>query len=147
MTRPELTATPTDATPRAVVEIVANLDDATGEALGDAAQTLLAEGALDVWTAAIQMKKQRPGVMLSILSREADAARLGLRIMELTGSFGVRHRPCSARYWNGNTSRSTRHSARCPSRSADGRGGSSRCRRSLKRVAKRLTGTRWSCPG
>ena len=78
--------------PTRVVELVVNLDDVTGEVIGQACETLLAEGALDVWTAAIQMKKQRPGVQLSVLTREDDAAPTARRVLELTGSFGVRYR-------------------------------------------------------
>ncbi|MEM1027690.1 MAG: nickel insertion protein [Planctomycetota bacterium] len=75
-----------------VVELVVNLDDATGEVVGDATRTLLAEGALDVWTTPIQMKKQRPGVMLSVLTAPEDSPAMAKRILELTGSFGVRFR-------------------------------------------------------
>ncbi|MEO0515092.1 MAG: nickel insertion protein [Planctomycetota bacterium] len=75
-----------------VVELVVNLDDATGEVVGHAAQTLLAEGALDVWTTPIHMKKQRPGVMLSVLAPAENAQTVAKRILELTGSFGVRFR-------------------------------------------------------
>lgn len=80
------------AAPVEVAELCVNLDDISAEIIGQAQQTLLDEGALDVWTTAIGMKKQRPGVMLSLLcplERQADFAR---RMMELTGSFGVRHR-------------------------------------------------------
>ncbi len=73
-----------------VVELVVNLDDATGEVVGHAAQTLLDEGALDVWTTPIHMKKQRPGVMLSVLAHPEVAQAMARRILELTGSFGVR---------------------------------------------------------
>ncbi len=75
-----------------MVELVVNLDDVTGEVVGQATQALLDEGALDVWTAAIQMKKQRPGVQLSVLSSEVAAAATARRVLELTGSFGVRYR-------------------------------------------------------
>ncbi len=84
---------PLAPTPHRVVELVVNLDDVTGEVIGHAVQTLLDEGALDVWTTAIQMKKQRPGVQLSVLAREAHAAATARRVLELTGSFGVRYRP------------------------------------------------------
>ncbi|MEE9404937.1 MAG: nickel insertion protein [Algisphaera sp.] len=80
-------------TPTKVVELVVNLDDVTGEVIGDTVQQLLDAGALDVWTTAIQMKKQRPGVQLSVLSTEADALATAKRMLQLTGSFGVRHRP------------------------------------------------------
>lgn len=75
-----------------VVELVVNLDDTTGEVVGSATQTLLDEGALDVWTTPIQMKKQRPGVMLSVLAAPEDAQALARRLLQLTGSFGVRFR-------------------------------------------------------
>jgi len=81
-----------DPTPTRVVELVVNLDDVTGEVIARACETLQANGALDVWTTAIQMKKQRPGVQLSVLTREADAAATARRVLELTGSFGVRYR-------------------------------------------------------
>lgn len=81
--------------PTRVVELVVNLDDVAGEVVGDAVGTLLAEGALDAWTTPIQMKKQRPGVMLSVLCPPEPpevAQVMARRILELTGSFGVRFR-------------------------------------------------------
>lgn len=75
-----------------VVELAVNLDDITGQLIGDTAQRLLAEGALDVWTIAIGMKKQRPGVMLCVLANAHDRDRFARLILELTGSFGVRFR-------------------------------------------------------
>lgn len=79
--------------PTQVVELAANLDDVTGELAGDAVEALLAEGALDVWTTPIGMKKNRPGVMLCLLCAEDDRERLARRMIELTGTFGVRWRP------------------------------------------------------
>ncbi len=87
-----MTNDPATPSPTEVTEIAVNLDDVTGEVVGDAVRTLLQAGALDVWTTAIQMKKQRPGVMLSLLcgaDRRDEFARL---LIELTGSFGVRFR-------------------------------------------------------
>lgn len=75
-----------------VVEIAANVDDVSGELIGSAAEVLLAEGALDVWTTPIGMKKNRPGVMISLLCKPEDRERFARRLMELTGTFGVRHR-------------------------------------------------------
>ncbi len=76
-----------------VIEIVTNLDDATPQIIGGAMRALLDEGALDVWTTSIGMKKQRPGVMLSLLCAPAEADRLGRRLIELTGAMGIRFRP------------------------------------------------------
>ena len=89
---PEAPPDPPDPTPTRVCEIVVNLDDTTGEIIGDAADTLLAAGALDVWTTPITMKRGRPGVMLSVLCRPADRDATARRVLQLTGSFGVRYR-------------------------------------------------------
>ncbi len=86
-----------DQPPTQVVQIEANLDDASGEVVGDAIGTLLAEGALDAWAMPITMKKGRPGVTLAALATEADADRLAGCMIELTGSFGVRMRLCVRR--------------------------------------------------
>ena len=75
-----------------VFEIAANLDDVSGEVVGAAVEALLAEGALDCWTTAIGMKKDRPGVMVSVLCNAEERDRLARRLIELTGSFGVRFR-------------------------------------------------------
>ncbi|MCE9591327.1 MAG: LarC family nickel insertion protein [Planctomycetes bacterium] len=80
------------SSPTRVIELAANLDDVTGQVLGDAQRRLLDAGALDVWTTAIGMKKQRPGVMLSLLCEPAKRDTLAAMILELTGSMGVRHR-------------------------------------------------------
>ena len=79
-------------TPTDVTEIAVNLDDVTGEVISEAQQALLAAGALDVWTTGIQMKKGRPGVMLSLLCENAKRDELARLVIELTGSFGVRFR-------------------------------------------------------
>ncbi len=75
-----------------VVELVVNLDDVTPQLVGHAQTALMDAGALDCWTTPILMKKQRPGVCLSLLCRPADADALATRVLELTGSFGVRRR-------------------------------------------------------
>lgn len=82
-----------DATPTRVLEMAANLDDVTGEVVGDAIEALLAAGALDAWAAPIVMKKGRPGVCLHLLCDPSDRDRIARRVIELTGSFGVRFAP------------------------------------------------------
>jgi len=81
-----------DQPPTQVVELACNLDDASGEIVGAAVEALLAEGALDAWITPIQMKKGRPGVMVGVLAAPDDADRLARRVIELTGTFGVRRR-------------------------------------------------------
>jgi hypothetical protein len=73
-----------------VVELACNLDDSTGEALGYAMERLFAAGALDVWFTPIQMKKNRPAVMLSALVRPEDADALAALILRETTTLGVR---------------------------------------------------------
>ena len=77
-------------TPDSAVELRCNLDDMTGEAIGFALRRLREAGALDVWTQAIQMKKDRPGTLLCCLclpEREAEFARL---MLKHTTAIGVR---------------------------------------------------------
>lgn len=73
--------------------IETNIDDMNGELLGYVQERLLAIGARDVWFTPIQMKKNRPAVMLSVIvsaDMEADAVAL---IMRETSTLGVRVRP------------------------------------------------------
>ena len=81
-----------DDTPTRVVELVVNLDDTTGEQVGEMIDRLMADGALDAWASPITMKKGRPALMLSVLSKEVDRAAMAERLLRLTGSFGVRVR-------------------------------------------------------
>ena len=104
----------------AVTELKANIDDMTGEALGFAMETLLAAGALDVSYQPIQMKKNRPGVLLTCLCRPAEADRLAREILRHTTTFGVRRTDC-ARYALTPAS-VTEHSSYGPVRRKEGMG-------------------------
>jgi uncharacterized protein (DUF111 family) len=73
-----------------VVELSTNLDDITAEVLAHATTLLLDAGALDVWTTAIQMKKQRQGVLLSVLCTPERKDELADLILRHTTAFGVR---------------------------------------------------------
>ena len=75
-----------------VVELAVNLDDVTPQVVGHVQTQLLDAGALDCWTGSIFMKKQRPGVCLSLLCKPEDAQSLAELVLTLTGSFGVRQR-------------------------------------------------------
>ena len=73
--------------------IETNIDDMNGELLGYVQERLLAIGARDVWFTPIQMKKNRPAVMLSVIaSADMEAAAVEL-IMRETSTLGVRVRP------------------------------------------------------
>jgi uncharacterized protein (TIGR00299 family) protein len=67
-----------------------NLDDVPGEVVGYAIERLFAAGALDVYTAAIQMKKQRPGVLLSVLAPIEKREELESVLFRETATLGVR---------------------------------------------------------
>ena len=67
-----------------------NLDDCPGEILGAFIESALAAGALDVFHTPIQMKKNRPGVLLSVLCAEGDADKFAELMLRETTAFGVR---------------------------------------------------------
>jgi uncharacterized protein (TIGR00299 family) protein len=67
-----------------------NLDDASGELLGYAIERLWNAGALDVYTTSIQMKKNRPGVLISVLCHLTEAAGLEEILFRETPTLGVR---------------------------------------------------------
>jgi uncharacterized protein (TIGR00299 family) protein len=73
-----------------VVEIQTNLDDATPEELGFAMERLLEAGALDVAFSPLQMKKNRPGVLVRVLGRPEDGQRLAELVLEHTSALGAR---------------------------------------------------------
>lgn len=73
-----------------VYRLETNLDDCSAEILGSAMERLLAAGALDVWFTPIQMKKHRPGTMLSVLAEEQTRERLIELVLTETSAFGVR---------------------------------------------------------
>jgi len=67
-----------------------NLDDISGELVGYCTSRLWEAGALDVFTTAIQMKKGRPGVTLTVLCRPSDAAAVEDILFGETTTLGVR---------------------------------------------------------
>ena len=73
-----------------VVELFCNLDDVTAEAVGFATEQLLAAGALEVFTTPIQMKKSRPGILLSVMCDEAYKEEMIRLIFLHTTTLGVR---------------------------------------------------------
>jgi len=75
-----------------VAVIETNLDDINAEHLGYFVETALKDGALDVFYIPIQMKKNRPGVLLTILCNGVDVDRFSEKILRETSAFGVRYR-------------------------------------------------------
>uniref|UniRef100_UPI00388F7DE3 LarC family nickel insertion protein n=1 Tax=Treponema sp. TaxID=166 RepID=UPI00388F7DE3 len=77
-----------------VLELVCNTDDMTGEELGYAQKILLENGALDVFTSSVGMKKSRPGVMLTCLCRPEDRDRMLGLVFRHTTTIGIRENIC-----------------------------------------------------
>ena len=75
-------------------ELRCNLDDMTPEAVGAAVDLLFAAGALDVFLTPIQMKKNRPGVMLTCLARPAQKQAVVEAMLLHTSTLGVREHTC-----------------------------------------------------
>ncbi len=67
-----------------------NLDDISPEVIGYCFERLFAAGALDVFATPIQMKKNRPGTLLTVLSSSDRVAELEAILFRETGTFGVR---------------------------------------------------------
>lgn len=77
-----------------VAELCCNIDDMTGEALGEALEILMENGALDVFFTPIQMKKNRPAVMLTCLCPPDARDRLCTLMFTHTSTLGVRRTLC-----------------------------------------------------
>jgi pyridinium-3,5-bisthiocarboxylic acid mononucleotide nickel chelatase len=74
-----------------------NLDDINGEWLGHFVQQALDAGALDVFHTPVQMKKNRPGVLLTLLCAPGERDRFVTLILRETTAFGVRHHTAERR--------------------------------------------------
>jgi len=70
----------------------ANLDDLNPQVFGYVMDRLLEDGALDAFTMPVQMKKNRPGSLLTVLCKPEDAAKLTQLIFTETTTLGVRRR-------------------------------------------------------
>lgn len=82
----------TEAAQESIVVLEANLDDMTPQVFGYVMDLALAEGALEVFGTPAQMKKSRPGMVLTVLARPQDASRLARLIFSETTTLGVRMR-------------------------------------------------------
>jgi uncharacterized protein (TIGR00299 family) protein len=80
----------TDNVREQVVELVCNLDDMTPESVAFAQQLLIDEGALDVYTAPIGMKKGRSGLCFTCMCRVNDKDKMLSLIFKHTTTLGIR---------------------------------------------------------
>jgi hypothetical protein len=81
-----------------LVELVTNIDDMNPQLFAAASERLLAAGALDVWLAPIQMKKGRPGVMMTVIAPAPLESTLADVLLRETTTLGVRVRPLAHRH-------------------------------------------------
>ncbi len=82
----------TTAPSHSVLVIEAEIDDMNPQIFGVLMERLLAEGALDVFYTAIQMKKNRPGTLLTVIAPPAARERLSALVFRETTTIGLRYR-------------------------------------------------------
>lgn len=78
-----------------IVVLETNLDDATGQQVSHALDALFAAGALDVFTTAIHMKKNRPGMLLTVLAPVDRVFACEEVLFTHTPTFGIRRHTCT----------------------------------------------------
>jgi pyridinium-3,5-bisthiocarboxylic acid mononucleotide nickel chelatase len=81
-----------DAAEEEIAILEANLDDLNPQLIGYIVDLAFAEGALDVFTAPVQMKKNRPGTVLTVLARPEHEAHLRALLFRESSTLGVRSR-------------------------------------------------------
>jgi len=82
----------TNVSQETITVLEANLDDLNPQVFGYVMDRLLQEGALDVLGIPVQMKKNRPGMLLTVLARTQDVPKLTEIIFSETTTLGVRRR-------------------------------------------------------
>jgi uncharacterized protein (TIGR00299 family) protein len=81
-----------DQTPATVVVIEANIDDLNSQVFGYLMEKVLEAGALDIFYTPVQMKKNRPGVLVTLLCAPEDRERMIEIVFRETTTLGVRYR-------------------------------------------------------
>lgn len=84
-----------DSSTDQIIELRCNLDDMTGEQIGFATTKLFEAGARDVFTTAISMKKNRPGILLTVLCKESERTQIVTALFKHTTTIGIRETVCS----------------------------------------------------
>ena len=81
-----------DISQETITVLEANLDDLSPQVVGYVMEQLLEHGALDAFGVPAQMKKNRPGTLLTVLCRPADASKLTQLLFRETTTLGIRQR-------------------------------------------------------
>ncbi|MBR3340463.1 MAG: nickel pincer cofactor biosynthesis protein LarC [Clostridiales bacterium] len=74
-----------------IIEIRFNVDDMTGEEIGYATGIFMENGALDVFTTPVGMKKNRPGILITLVVKPEDKEKFAKLIFEHTTTIGFRY--------------------------------------------------------
>lgn len=77
-----------------IIILQCNIDDMSGEEIGSATNRLLEEGAKDVFTESIMMKKNRPAILLNVITDVDNKDKFINLIFKLTTTLGIREIPC-----------------------------------------------------
>ena len=80
-----------DADNDKICELCCNVDDMTGEETGYATELLMKQGALDVFTTPVGMKKNRPGILITCLCKPSEKEKFAKLIFENTTTIGIRY--------------------------------------------------------
>ncbi|HEX8284314.1 MAG TPA: nickel pincer cofactor biosynthesis protein LarC [Pyrinomonadaceae bacterium] len=83
-------ASPSEGADEELLMVETNVDDVSPQVLGHVLELALARGALDCYFTPVQMKKNRPGVLVSILCRPSEREALTELLFEETPTLGVR---------------------------------------------------------
>lgn len=73
-----------------IVELVCNLDDQSAEEIGFAVDTLFENGALDVYTTSVYMKKNRPGILFTCMCKMQDVDKMRKLMFTHLTTLGIR---------------------------------------------------------
>ena len=89
----------TNTTKEDTVDILeTNVDDVSGEVIGEALARFMAAGARDASAAPILMKKGRPGYLVTVIALPADSPALARLMAEELGTLGIRCLPAIHRF-------------------------------------------------
>ena len=80
------------SSPQRLIEVQATIDDMTPELLGAAIEKIRETGAAEAFFSSVQMKKNRPGILLTALCRPEQSGEVQEIILRHTSTFGVRCR-------------------------------------------------------
>src|SRR5262245_13293087 len=81
-----------DKTLKTVTVIESNIDDLNAQVFGHLMEKLLTAGALDIFYTPVQMKKNRPGVLVTLLCKPEDKNLMIEHVFRETTTIGVRYR-------------------------------------------------------